>query len=403
MEEPIRITQGEVEEVVDLGRRLIQIPTENPPGNYEKLVQIIYEELKKAGLESHIIRGKEDKPNVVGIWWGSLKERKTLLLSGHMDVVEGGNPNDWRYPPFSGEVADGALWGRGSADMKGAIACMICALKFLKKRGWKPEHNLMIATTVDDEIAGKMGMKYLLEEGLEKVGLPRPTFHILGEATNLDLMVAFKGRVWVRIGVAGKGAHGGAPQEGINAIEKAIEIAMEMRKLTDKSNLSPHPLLGPDTYNLGTIRGGSRVNVVPESCLMEYDIRMGPPRNAKVYIEMVKEILKRVSEEKSVNLSLFEVFEERDPVETSTDNPEVKSLVKLIHKITGKNPLLRGTLSAGDLYYSIKKGIPGVWFGPGDPKIIHKVNEHVPLEHLKLSTEVYINIAKAFSSEGMKL
>ncbi|MCS7234064.1 MAG: M20 family metallopeptidase, partial [Synergistetes bacterium] len=394
----IRISQKDLEEIIELGRRLIQIPTENPPGNYEELCYVIQRSMEEFGLESYIIRGQKDKPNVVGIWRGYLNENKVLLLSGHMDVVEGGKPNDWKYLPFSGEVADGALWGRGSADMKGAIACMIYALKFLKGIGWRPKHDLMIATTVDDEIAGKMGMKYLLDEGLEKVGLPSPTFHILGEATNLDLMTAFKGRIWVRIGVSGKAAHGGAPQEGVNAIEKAIEIALEMRHLTSESNLNPHPLLGPDTINLGTMRGGSRVNVVPENCIMEYDIRMGPPKNAKLYIDWVRKILERTSREKDVNISLFEVFEERDPVETPIDHPEIKRLVELIYKITGRTPLLRGTLSAGDLYYSLKRNIPGVWFGPGDPKIIHKVNEHVPIEHLKLATEVYINIAKAFSS-----
>lgn len=393
MEEILKISQRELDDVIELGRRLIRTPTENPPGNYEELSPVIYSTMKEAGLEAHILKGDENKPNVVGIWYGSSSKGETLLLSGHMDVVESGDPKEWLYPPYAGEVKEDHLWGRGAADMKGAIACMICAVKLLRDRGWKPKFNLMIATTVDDEIAGKMGMKFLIEEGFSRAGLPRPSFHILGEATNLNLMVSFKGRTWIRIEVAGKSAHGGAPKEGINAIEKAIDIAISMRDLVKESELNPHPMLGPDTCNLGTIRGGTRVNVVPANCLMEYDIRMGPPNSAKMYINKVRDLLSRLSEERGIKISLFEVFEERDPVEVSPENEKVKTLSEIISKVTGRAPLLKGTLSAGDLYYTLKAGIPGVWFGPGEPSIIHKVNERVPLEHLRLATEVYMNIA----------
>lgn len=395
MEELLLIGQRELNEVIELGRALIRVPTENPPGNYEEFYPIIRDAMKDVGLEVHVLRRQEDKPNVVGIWPGNSSGDKTILLSGHMDVVGSGSPEDWKYPPYAGEVREGYLWGRGSADMKGAIACMIAAVKFLKERGWKPRYNLMIATTVDDEIAGKMGMRFLIDEGLRREGLPLPSFHILGEATDLNLMTTFKGRIWVRIGISGRAAHGGAPQEGINAIEKAIEVALAMRGLVAESQHNPHPMLGPDTCNLGTIRGGSRVNVVPDFCVMEYDVRMGPPSNARIYISKIEELLDKLSKDRSIKMSLFEVFEERDPVETPLDHPILEVLKEIIQKVTGREPTLMGTLSAGDLYYSLKKGIPGVWFGPGDPKIIHKVNERVPLEHLKLATEVYMNIIVA--------
>lgn len=403
MELKVPVGQRELDEIIRLAQTLIRVPTENPPGNYETFRSVLSEAMEDAGLEVHVICGQEDKPNVVGIWRGNPgseagEDVRTLLLSGHMDVVGAGRTADWKYPPYQADIAEGKLWGRGSADMKAAIACMVYAAKLLRQKGWQPAHNLMIAGTVDDEIAGKMGMKYLLDKGLEDSGLPRPTFHVLGEATDLNLMVAFKGRTWLRVGVQGKAAHGGAPHEGVNAVDKALDFALKMRGLVSDSVEKPHPMLGPDTCNLGTICGGTRVNVVPDLCVLEYDIRMGPPRNAQAYIQEVRRVLDETSRAGGFEVSRFEVFEERDPVETPPGDPHVAVLSDIISRVTGRTPLRLGTLSAGDLYYSLKQGIPGVWFGPGDPGVLHKVNECVPIEHLRMATEVYALLAVALCS-----
>ena len=371
-------------DVTALAEKFVSIPTENPPGDYEHFVSVLAGAFRDAGLETHILRGRNDKPNVVGLWRGTTGV-ETLLLSGHMDVVPAGDLSLWRRPPFAGEVADGCLWGRGSADMKGALACMVTAVKGLQEAGFVPSQNIMLAGTVDDETAGSMGMNYLLAKGLSESGLPRPTFHVLGEATGLNLMVAFKGRIWIRITVQGKSAHGGSPQEGINAIDKAFDLVACMRAIAS----GDHPMVGRDTCNLGTVHGGTAINVVPAECALEYDIRMGAPRSPDGYLARVQSLLAEVAVSSGIKVSKLEVLEKREPVESPLHDPRVEALETVIVERTGRAAARLGTLSAGDLYYSLRAGIPGVWFGPGDPSVIHKTNEFVEIGQLETATLIY--------------
>lgn len=379
-------------ELIDITRRLISIPTDNPPGEYEVISGVLLELMQESGLEVQVLKGRPDKPNVVGLWRGTVG-RSTLMLSGHTDVVAAGDHSLWSYPPYEGCVADGYIWGRGSVDMKGALAAHLSAVRALKRSGFVPKQNVILAATVDDEIAGKMGMNYLLEEGLLKAGLPIPTFHVLGEATGLQLMTVFKGRVWVRIKVAGKAAHGGAPSEGINAIQKMMDLARDIMNLPS----GRHELVGCDTCNLGLMRGGSRVNVVPDECEAMFDIRMGPPLTAGYYVDRLNAALEeRRACDPELKVVDVDIFERRDPVESPGDSPGLTLLEDVIEEVAGTRPHRLGTLSAGDQYYSLKAGIPGAWFGPGDPSLLHQTDERLEIAQLFESALVYAGFAQRF-------
>lgn len=379
-------------ELIAMARRLISIPTENPPGEYEVIAGVLSELMQDSGLEVQALKGRPDKPNVVGLWRGTVGG-STLMLSGHTDVVSAGDRLLWSYPPYEGCVADGYIWGRGSVDMKGALAAHLSAVRALRRSGFVPRENVMLAATVDDEIAGKMGMKYLLEEGLLDAGLPIPTFHVLGEATGLQLMTVFKGRVWVRIRVAGKAAHGGSPSEGINAIQKMMDLARDIISLPS----GRHELVGPDTCNLGVIQGGSSVNVVPDECEAMFDIRMGPPLTAGHYVDRLNGVLEeRKACDPKLQVVDVDIFERRDPVESPGECPGLTLLEDVIQEVTGSRPHRLGTLSAGDQYYSLKAGIPGAWFGPGDPSLLHKTDERIEIAQLFDSASVYARFIERF-------
>lgn len=373
------------EKIVSLTKCLVSIDTQNPPVDYSvssKMMEGLYKDI---GLETRIFCGQEGKPNVGGRWLGSGECKKVLLLSGHMDVVPAGT--GWEIPdPLSAQERGGYLIGRGTADMKGSLAAQYIAVKALKEAGVKLKGSLYLFATVDDETAGKMGLRYVIGEGLEKAGWAKPDFHILGEPTDLTLCVAFKGRMWLKITLNGKPAHGGNPKAGINAIEKMVKLMDGILKLERKE----HPLMGEDTINIGTISGGTKTNVVPGSCTLTLDYRyVAPETSADIERKLRRLIEEAAAADKDLSLAEFEIFERREPLEVAQDLPQMQALKEITGEVTGKIPDFGGVLSAGDAYWTITSGIPAVFFGPGSMSVAHTNRECVRIEELENAAKIF--------------
>ena len=381
-----------IDEIIDFTRRLVAFKTENPPCDYTAISQFIAKEFEAAGLEVKKLEGQQGKPNICARWKGEGGSNEILLLSGHMDVVPGGE--GWSIPnPFDAVVRDGALHGRGTADMKGALAAQLFAYKALRKAGVRLKGDLYLFTTVDDEIAGQFGLKYVIQEGLKSIGWAKPTFHMLGESSKLDLYIAFKGRMWLRIAFKGRSAHGGNPQAGINAILKAMSVIPEIVKLDRLS----HPLMGTDTINIGTMQGGTQTNVVPDHCVFTVDYRYVAPQTSAQVEARVKEAIARVAmSDPQVVMAEFTVFERREPVEVTPDNRYLQALKALTEQVIGRQVGFSGVLSAGDAYWTISDGIPAVFYGPGDLAVAHTNKEHVPLDMLE-------DVAKIFALYAVRM
>lgn len=381
--------------MIDLAQRLIRIKTVNPPGDYLEISKVLHLEMQKMGLRVEIIEGYPGKINVFGILPGYEANGVTFLLSGHMDVVSVGDQKEWTHDPFGGEIYDGRLWGRGSIDMKSAIAAELFAVKAVMDSRVPLRGTVMIGGTVDDEIAGVWGMKYFLDYGFASKNLPMPSIHLLGEPSHLNITCSFKGRLWFKVTTTGKPAHGGAPHEGVNAIEKMMTLIPEFKNIP-KLN---HPLMGEDTLNLGTIEGGEKVNVVPSRCTAHFDFRMCAPGNGDVSESLLRGAIKDLmSKDRDFQIMDLEIYEKRDPIEIQSDHEVIRRMVECVKGVTGRKPQFIGSLSAGDLYYSLKRGIPGAWIGPGDPRLFHKVDEHVEIEELIKAAQIYIILILRFCS-----
>ncbi|HHY44334.1 MAG TPA: M20 family metallopeptidase [Firmicutes bacterium] len=365
------------DELVCLTQRLVRIATPNPPADYSVIAPEMKRLMEEAGLEVRIMEGAPGKPNVVGLWRGIDPGGPTLLLDAHMDVVPAGD--GWDGDPWAASVRDGAIWGRGAADMKHSLAIMICVVRALKRAGFVPRGSLLLSATNDDETAGQFGLKYVIEQGLQKAGWPMPDFHFLLEASRWAVNVAFKGRVWVKVTVEGKPAHGGTPEKGINAILKMVELFRRLMAMERHT----HPLMPADTLNIGTIRGGERPNVVPDTCTATFDYRFVGPCSAEQAVKRFRRVIEMLEgEDPEFKVSEFTVFESRDPVEADPNSPPIRLLMEVIRDLTGREPKLAGTLSAGNAYWSLKKGLTATMTGPGDMSIAHTVKEHIPIKDL---------------------
>jgi succinyl-diaminopimelate desuccinylase len=371
--------------LIALTQRLIQFQTINPPADYSEIAPFLQEVLSRLGMEAHILEGTSGKKNAFGLWRGASQD-KVLLLSGHTDVVPAGDLRQWEQDPFRGEIHDGWLWGRGSVDMKAAIAAQIFAAKAVIDSKIPLPFSFMLGCTVDDETAGAWGMKYVIEKGLSSIGWPKPTAHVLGEANQLNITGSFKGRLWCRISTVGKAAHGGEPDLGINAIDKMIRLMERFRSVTRLT----HPLMGKDTLNLGVLEGGKKVNMVPDSCTAHIDLRMCAPGSGDQYENSLKAIIDSIKrEDPQLDVSEFVTYEKRDPIEMDPSHPVLDTLRGCIRTVCKKEPQYLGSLSAGDLYHTMKNGIPGAWIGPGDPKLLHQANERIRVDDIIEAANIY--------------
>ena len=371
--------------LIELTQRLIQFQTINPPADYSEIAPYLQKVLSDTGMETHILEGTPGKKNAFALWRGS-SAKKVLLLSGHTDVVPAGDLKQWEHDPFKGEIHNDWLWGRGSVDMKAAIAAQIFAAKAVIESKIPLSSSFMLGFTVDDETAGPWGMKYAIEKGLPSIGWPKPTAHVLGEANDLNLTGSFKGRLWVRASTKGKSAHGGEPGLGVNAIDQMIRLIERFRTITSLT----HPLMGRDTLNLGILQGGQKVNIVPDTCTAHFDMRMCAPGTADGYEKKMKEMIANLKKEDlTFETSEFEIYEKRDPIEMDPSHPVLDTFKESIRSVCKKEPHYFGSLSAGDLYHTMKNGIPGAWIGPGDPKLLHQANERIRVDDIIEAAEIY--------------
>jgi succinyl-diaminopimelate desuccinylase len=363
--------------LIDILKKLVQIPTENPPGRTEEVVNFLINEVFKEeeGFHNEIITHMKNDVKLHNLITKIGFGKKKIIFSGHFDVVPAGNLSKWIHPPFSAKIIDRKLYGRGSADMKGGIVSLIGTLKSLGKEDeFLKKYELIFLGTADEE-AGMSGSFTLAKTKV----LESAIFLIVAEPTNLDIGIAEKGMLWIKLKIHGKSAHGSMPQEGLNAIEGALKIIPQLYAcLNDKSN----QILGSPTLNIGKIRGGTKINVVPDFAELELDFRYIPEQRPEDIINKVK----------NVKLNPFnieiEVIKQQPAIESNVNHPLIKNLKKLSNS---KEIGLPYATDASN-YITPNNPIPFIIFGPGNHKAIHNVNESISLNQVFEAAE-YLNRA----------
>lgn len=380
------------EGLVALATELIRIRSDNPPADYTEISEFLRKKLEETGAEVRVAEGQKGKPNVLGLLRGTDPSGLVLLLDAHMDVVPAEDPAVWSADPYAGVVRDGIIWGRGAMDTKSNLAAMFETFRLFAQESTRPPGTLMIAFTNDDETGGVMGMSYVFTKGLASIGWPRPTFQLVPEPNNINITTAFKGRMWVEVGAIGRSSHGARPHQGINAIDMVNAVGAALRNA-----MTGHwELVGPDTFNYGIVSGGSQVNIVPDRATATFDLRFGRPQTTDKLESAIRDVCAEVEKQfPGGNLS-FRIFERREPVDVDPETPSVVLLRDVIKEVTGREPQIQGTLSAGDLYEPIKAGIPGVLVSAGDPKYFHAVDEQMPIAELVLAERVYVLFASKY-------
>ena len=216
-------------EAVELLQRLIRANTVNPPGNERALQEQLRELLAEAGFECELLAAEPERPNLIARLRGT-GEGPTLTLLGHVDTVRA-DPDEWSLDPWSGELADGMVWGRGALDMKGQVACELAAYLRLARDGWRPAAGeLLLVLTVDEEAGGELGARWLCENHPDRVRSDYVVNEGGGATIEFDgrrlytLSVGEKGIFRARLRVPGIAGHASLPRIGENALLKLAHL-----------------------------------------------------------------------------------------------------------------------------------------------------------------------------------
>ena len=369
-------------ELIDLTTRLVQIPTENPPGNEKAAAQFLKPLLSKMGFKTKTVLSPKGRWNIVAERrWG--KGGRTLIFNGHLDVVPAGNPSQWKYPPFRGTLSKGRIYGRGASDMKSGIASFIHALSTIERSKMRLHQGAVVLHLVSDEEShGRQGMGFLTQK--ERI---RGDAALVGEPTDLQPVIAQKGALWLRISTLGKSAHGSRPHLGVNAVEKMMKL---MERLNSIPLETEHPMLGKPTLNVGTIQGGTKINIVPDRCEIEVDRRMLPGEKKGEVIEKMKETLDSLLSRDPFFQYRMEEIDFAEPSEVNPEEEIVKIAVDAIQDVMGKKPSLRAFSGFTDSRFYINQcHIPTLIFGPGEVDQSHTTDESVEVEALVQAARIY--------------
>ena len=370
-------------EVISMARKMVQIDSQNPPGNEKVLADYMANLLKGFGLEVMEYDFKPNRPNVVALHKGRVSNR-ALIFNGHLDTVPFGDLSKWSVHPLEGAIRNGRLYGRGSADMKSSIAAFVCALKHLIDLGVDVNGNVLVALTSDEEDSC-VGAGDILKKGYSGSAC------IVGEPSRLQVVVAHKGFARFRLTTFGKLAHASAPDEGKNAIYKMAKAIIKLEQIGGGyKNLKAHPLLGSPTLSVGVIKGGFKDNVVPDACEITVDRRLLPNESPEgVEKELRAELDKIALEDHGFEYSLS-LYNSLPASETRTSNPIVGLAKEAIKDILGDDPSIEGMPATTEMSHFVKAGIPSIILGCGDIKVAHTVDENLSLEEIVNLTKIYM-------------
>ncbi len=385
------LSERYVDQLISFCQRLVQTPS--LPGEERDVAELIRAEMESLGYDEVWV---DDWGNVAGLLKGE-GTGAAVMFNGHMDHVDPGDPKDWPYPPYGGELHDGRLWGRGVADMKGPLAAMIYAGGVLSHQGLRPAGDLYLAAVVQEEVGG-LGTQKLVQA-------VRPDLAVVGEATSNQLARGHRGRVELVVKVRGKSVHASVPGEGVNPHSVLARFIQRLETLP----VIPDETFGPSTVAPTLYQTDQRSsNVVPGAARVHLDWRNVPGETVNDVLAQLQPMLEECLAE--VEGSQGKVLLHTRDLRTYTGRTESFPAVFPSYGLDASHPLvqkgqqvLTDALSrpvdvviwnfATDGGHLMQAGVPTIGFGPAEADKLHTVGESVPLDMLAEGLLGYVALA----------
>jgi putative selenium metabolism hydrolase len=364
---------------------IIAIPS--PCSQEGSVIQRIRDKMDKLGFDEVWIDGLGNLIGRIG------NGKPVIAIDGHVDTVGQGS-TAWKRKPFSAELIDGRLYGRGSCDQKGGIVAAVYGAHIAQELGLIDGFSLYVVASIMEEDCEGLNWRFLIEE--ERL---KPDCILLTEPTNLQLCRGHKGRVLLKITAHGIAAHGSAPQRGENAIYKMGNILKELEALNEQ--LAEDPVLGRGTLAVTQIRSEDpSLNSVPDRCAITIDRRLARGEDAALALAHLRDLPSVRAVQAEAEIARYEVpsytgrvypMEQIFPAWVMPEDHVIVQAARETHQaLFEKQPTLRTwAFSTNGAIINGVYRIPCVGFGPGDDRLAHTADEYVPVDHLTKAVAFY--------------
>ncbi|WP_156291853.1 M20 family metallopeptidase [Oceanobacillus salinisoli] len=393
------------DELINLCSSLIKIPSENPPGDSTEISQFVANYIKQFGLDVEWYESNDKMYNLVSSIGSS--DGKHLIYCGHTDVVPAGDLSKWDFNPFSGEVKDGWMLGRGASDMKAGLSGLIFAFTLLKQMNIELPGKLSLAIVPDEETGGEYGVPWLLDKGI----ITGDGCLIAEPSSPRNPTIGQKGSYWFELEVFGEPGHGSlSPIAGRNAIVDAVKAIGEIQKLWDldiklpdevkplievskkymreveKDRVKFQPVLEKVTVNIGTIQGGTKSNVIPENCKVQVDCRLPFGITEDEVTDFITQKLDALGIQYEIRALGFRSHANF----TDANDPVCRAITDNITFVTNEEAYGVMQWASSDARHFRNHDIPVLQYGPAYLPSIHGYNEKVEVEQIITCAKVYI-------------
>ncbi|MAS43567.1 MAG: peptidase M20 [Rhodobacteraceae bacterium] len=372
---------------------LIRARSPDPPGDEAEICAVLADRLRGLGFAPEVEEFAPRRFNLLVRLKGA-GARPGLVFSAHMDTLPAGDPAGWRRDPFSGEDDGARLHGRGACDMKSGLAALISALTALRES--PPPGDVTLAVT-GGESANLIGARRLVETG----ALAGHGAILVGEPTSLDLVTATTSALWLRAeargtvghgsdGTGGTGGTGGADGAGGPAVNAIVALARALDGLETALPEATHPLLGGATLNIGRIEGGAAINLMPDRCAADLDLRLPPGVTAKAAETALAARLGP-----GIRLTRLDW---KPAQETAPDAPLARACLAAASRVRGAAAVPRGARYFTDACILAPAfGLETATLGPGRLGGSGEADESVVLADVETAARIYAETARAWS------
>jgi succinyl-diaminopimelate desuccinylase len=356
---------------------LVAIPSVNGQHDEAAMAASVAKRLQAIGCDVQTIEVKPGRPSVGARLTGLGPGETSVVLNGHMDCVPIGDASRWSVPPFEGLVRDGCVFGRGACDMKGGLATQLAVAQFLANRRERFGGSLVLHFAMGEE-RGEPGTLALLEAGFVA------DLGVSTEPSNLELGVAVRGLLNLRVTIPGIPAHGGAldgsdnPIRHLPALLKAFEAEdLRVRKVE-------HPLLGTGTWTVTNVHAGTFASVVADRCDLIIDRRLLPGDSIEAVVARCEAIVAEVTGPGVGRVTIEDAEGTYEPAEVAADSDIAQAVAGAVEEVGGRRPTIVGMGYASDVRNLVNDGgIPSVTFGAGDIAWAHAFDERIEIDALE--------------------
>jgi succinyl-diaminopimelate desuccinylase len=398
-------------DLLAIAAALVRIPTVNPPGErYLECVAALVAKMRAAGLATRVVRVPHttvlralpdalNHPRAIALGRWDVGAAKTVHFNAHYDVVPAASTG-WRFGAFEPRVSGGFLYGRGSADMKGSIACVLHALGTIRRLGLTPRVNVEVSFTPDEETDSAFGAAWVV-----KKKLARADYAIVCEGGSGRFVgCGHNGVLWFEVDVLGRAAHGSQPQRGLNAVEQMSSLVLELKKyqhaLARRRFRNPDGRIRTATLNIGGVTAtqhGGKINTVPAAVTFTLDRRVLPnERLAEAERDLRRFIADACGRIPRLRVRVRKLNEHTATFSEPRD-PFPRAFAAALSRVRGDHA--RFTVSTGfndSHFFAGAGGLPTIGWGPGGENC-HGSDERVRVRELVQAAQTYAEFVTTFA------